>query len=432
MVNSCFLKGFHDPCVTKNKYLIIHENSVAIKEISWFTALMEISRTYDLKRLSEKLKDAPVVAILGPRQCGKTTLARQFMAKYPKIATHFFDCEDPRDLGRLENAMLTLEPLAGIVIIDEIQRRPELFPVLRVLADQNVERQFIVLGSASRDLISQGAETLAGRIGFIELGGFSLHDIDQASSRKLWIRGTFPRSFLARSDAASHDWREDFIRTFLERDIPNLGIRVPPHILRRFWSMLAHYHGQVFKASEIGRSLNTSDTTVKRYLDILTGTFLIRQLQPWFYTTRKRLVKRPKIYFRDTGLLHTLMMVSSQRELEMHPRLGASWEGFALEQVLIHIGIKEDQAFFWATHSGAELDLVFQKKGCLWGLEIKYTDVPTITRSMRAALAELNLSHLWVVYPGRKTYRMDEKVTAVGFYDLPAGLKEIIEESPGA
>lgn len=280
---------------------------------------MEIDRTYDLDRLSEKLKDIPVVAILGPRQCGKTTLARQFMSTHSKAVTHFFDCEDPRDLGRLENVMLTLEPLRGFVIIDEVQRRPELFPALRVLADQNVERQFIILGSASRDLIVQGAETLAGRIGFMELGGFSLRDIDPSDSRHLWIRGTFPRSFLAHSDAASHDWREDFIRTFLERDIPNLGIRVSPKVLRRFWAMLAHYHGQIFKASEIGRSLNTADTTVKRYLDILTGTFLIRQLQPWFYNTKKRLVKRPKVYFRDTGLLHTLMMISSQQELEIHP-----------------------------------------------------------------------------------------------------------------
>jgi hypothetical protein len=379
---------------------------------------MEIQRTRELHILKERLQDNPVVAILGPRQCGKTTLASQFARKRPASKIHIFDCEDPRDLARLDNPMLALEPLKGVVIIDEIQRRPELFPALRVLADQYRPRQFLILGSASPDLISQSSETLAGRISFMELSGFALHDIKRQDYRRLWLRGGFPRSFLARDDKISAQWREDFIRTFLERDIPNLGIRIPAPMLRRFWTMLSHYHGQVFNASELGKSLATADTTVKRYLDILSGTFLIRQLQPWFYNTKKRLVKRPKIYFRDSGLLHSLMSVTSEEELCNHPRLGASWEGFALEQIIVRLNLREEEAYFWATHTGAELDLVFQQKGKLWGVEVKYNEAPRITRSIRSALTELNLAHLWVVYPGDKTYSLEKKITAVGLNNL--------------
>lgn len=379
---------------------------------------MEIQRTRELHILRERLRDNPIVAILGPRQCGKTTLANQFARKRPASKIHIFDCEDPRDLARLDNPMLALEPLKGIVLIDEIQRRPELFPALRVLADQNRPRQFLILGSASPDLISQSSETLAGRISFMELSGFALHDIKGQDHRRLWLRGGFPRSFLARDDKISAQWREDFIRTFLERDIPNLGIRIPAPMLRRFWAMLSHYHGQVFNASELGRSLTTADTTVKRYLDILSGTFLIRQLQPWFYNTKKRLVKRPKIYFRDSGLLHSLMAVTSEEELFKHPRLGASWEGFALEQIIVRLNLREEEVYFWATHTGAELDMIFQRKGKLWGVEVKYNEAPGITRSMRSALTELNLAHLWVVYPGDKTYSLEKKITAVGLNNL--------------
>ena len=375
---------------------------------------MEIQRKRELKILEERFQDNPVVAILGPRQCGKTTLAHQFSRRRASSSVHFFDCEDPRDLAKLENPMMVLEPCKGVIIIDEIQRRRELFPALRVLADRDPKKRFLILGSASRDLISQGSETLAGRISFMELGGFALHDIKKQEYRRLWIRGGFPRSFLARSDEASAKWREDFIRTFLERDIPNLGIRIPARMLRRFWTMLAHYHGQVFNATELGRSLGIADTTVKKYLDILSGTFLIRQLQPWFYNTKKRLVKRPKIFFRDSGLLHRLMAITSEEELLDHPRLGASWEGFALEQVLIHLNLNEEESFFWAVHTGAELDLVFQMKGRLWGVEVKYREAPAINRSMRSALSELDLAHLWVVYPGDETYPMDQKITAVG------------------
>lgn len=379
---------------------------------------MEIQRARELRTLRERLQDNSVVALLGPRQCGKTTLANQFARKRSASMIHIFDCEDPRDLARLDNPMMAMEPLKGVVIIDEIQRRPELFPALRVLADQNQSRRFLILGSASRDLISQSSETLAGRISYMELGGFTLHDIKKQDYRKLWLRGSFPRSFLARNNKVSTLWREDFIRTFLERDIPNLGIRVPAQMLRRFWTMLSHYHGQVFNASELGRSLAAADTTVKRYLDILSGTFLIRQIQPWFYNTRKRLVKRPKIYFRDSGLLHSLMSVTSENELLNHPRLGASWEGFALEQIIVRLNLREEEVFFWGTHTGAELDLVFQQKGQLWGVEVKYNETPSMTRSIRSALTELDLAHLWIVHPGDKIYPLEKKVTAVGLNNL--------------
>lgn len=385
---------------------------------------MKIQRNRELDRLGKLLSDNPVVAILGPRQCGKTTLANQFAKMRSSAGIHIFDCEDPRDLAKLDNPMLQLEQLKGVVIIDEIQRRADLFPVLRVLVDQNPRRRFLILGSASRDLISQGSETLAGRIAFMELSGFALHDIRKNEYEKLWIRGSFPRSFLARNDVTSAQWREDFIRTFLERDIPNLGIRIPFQMLRRFWTMLSHYHGQLFNASEMGRSLGIADTTVKHYLDILTGTFLIRQLQPWFYNTKKRLVKRPKIYFRDSGLLHTLMVVGSKNDLMNHPRLGASWEGFALEQVLIHLNLREDEAFFWAVHTGAELDLVFQRKGRLWGVEIKYKDAPKVSKSMRSAMAELKPAHLWVVYPGDEVYLLEKNIAAVGVGHLKSETKE--------
>ena len=379
---------------------------------------MEIIRLKEINQLKELLVSVPVVAILGPRQCGKTTLANQFSRQnlFPEI--HLFDLEDPRHLARLENPMLTLEPLNGLIIIDEIQRKPDLFPVLRVITDKYPEKRFLILGSASRDLIFQSSETLAGRIGFHDLGGFSIDEIKSSDINHLWIRGGFPRSYLAGNDKTSSRWREDFIRTFLERDIPGLGIQIPPLTLRRFWTMLSHYHGQIFNASEIGKSLNFSDKTVKRYLDILTGTFLIRQLPAWFYNTKKRLVKRPKIYFRDSGLFHSFLAVEDSSQLMMHPRLGASWEGFALEQFIRLLNLKEDEVYFWNVHTGAELDLLFQKKAKMWGVEFKYQEAPKITPSMRSALKELNLSHLWVIYPGEHSYSLEEKITATGLNSI--------------
>jgi len=386
---------------------------------------MEILRKKDLTILEARLGFSPVVALLGPRQCGKTTLAKQYANRLTGMQVHHLDCEDPRVISRLENPMMALESLTGLVIIDEIQRRPDLFPVLRVLVDGDPSRRFLILGSASRNLLSQGSETLAGRISFVELGGFSIRDIDPTGYRPLWMRGGFPRSYLAKNESSSSQWREDFIRTFLERDIPNLGIRVPASQLRRFWTMLAHYHGQILNASEIGRSMGIADTTVRHYLDILTGTFLIRQIQPWFYNTKKRLVKRPKIYFRDSGLHHALMSIRQEQDLIHHPRLGASWEGFALEQALSLLQLREEEVFFWALHSGGELDLLFQAKGKLWGVEFKYTDAPTINRSMRSALQELDLAHLWVIYPGDEIYSMDHNVTAAGLNSLEKAFESV-------
>lgn len=374
---------------------------------------MEIQRRKELGFLYTKLQESPVVAILGPRQIGKTTLAHQFARTRKKQRVHFFDLEDPRDLAALENPMLALEGLKGLVVVDEIQRRPNLFPVLRVLVDRKTNAQYLILGSASRDLIAQGSESLAGRISFMELGGFSLNTLGSSSLEKLWMRGGFPRSIFAKNEKASFRWRQDFISTFLERDIPNLGITIPAQTLRRFWTMLAHYHGQIFNASEIGRSLGASDTTVKRYLDILSGTFLIRVLPPWFSNTKKRIVKRPKMYLRDTGLLHAILSVESMRDLQRHPKLGASWEGFALEQVISFLQLSEREVYFWAAHSGAELDLFFNRNGESYGVEFKYQEAPGFTPSMRAAHAELSLSHLWVVYPGEKNYALDKKTTAV-------------------
>jgi predicted AAA+ superfamily ATPase len=383
---------------------------------------MEIIRTIELKTIKERLESNPAAAILGPRQCGKTTLAMQFSRQAFYSEVHRFDCENPIDLNRLENPILALKPLKGLIIIDEIQRRPEIFPVLRVIIDGDPSKRFLILGSASRDLIAQSSETLAGRISFLELGGFKIQEIDAGRMTDLWIRGGFPKAFLAKNELQAAQWREDFIRTFLERDIPNLGFQTAPLILRRFWTMLSHYHGQIFNALEIGRSLNLSDKTVKRYLDIMTAAFVIRQLQPWYYNTKKRLVKRPKIYFRDSGLFHSFISVENELQLTGHPRLGASWEGFAIEQVIKQFDLKEDAVYFWGLHSGAELDLLFQKKGRLWGLEVKYQDAPKITPSMRSAINELNLTHLWVIHPGDEMYMLDEKITAIGLQKV-SGLK---------
>ena len=379
---------------------------------------MEILRTKELGILETRVKDFKVVAILGPRQCGKTTLARQFARSQPPGKVTWFDLENPADLAKLDQPMMALESVQGTVILDEIQRRPDIFPVLRVLVDRPESARYIVLGSASPDLLRQGSESLAGRITFVELGGFSIDSLPASQVRKLWIRGGFPPSYLARSNPMSFQWRQDFITTFLERDIPSLGIRIPSPRLRRFWMMLSHYHGQVFNSSEVARSLMVSDTATRHYLDVLSQTFVVRQVQPWFYNTRKRLVKRPKIYIRDSGLLHALMDVTSYDDLQSHPRLGASWEGFALEQVIQHLGLREHEVFFWAVHTGGELDMVFQRRGRLCGVELKYQDAPRMTPSMQSALKELELAHLWVVYPGRESYKLADNVRVIPLTEL--------------
>lgn len=378
---------------------------------------MQIQRTPEINLLKKLIKNNPIVAILGPRQCGKTTFSRQFSSQWPSDVIRF-DLENPRDLQRLDDPLLALEDIQGLVIIDEIQKSPDLFPVLRVLSDSSLKTKYLILGSASRDLIRQSSESLAGRISYLEIGGFSLGLVGAQKAERLWIRGTFPRSFLAANEAASYQWRQDFIATFLERDIPQLGFNIPAKSLGRFWRMLAHYHGQIFNASEIGKSLEVSDHTAQRYMDLLSGTFMVRQLRPWHYNTKKRIIKRPKIYFRDSGILHTLLSLEEKNDILSHPKLGASWEGFALEEVIKALHLKEDEAFFWGVHAAAELDLVFEKKGGLYGIEVKYTQAPSFTPSMRSALAELSLKHLWLIYPGKEEYPLSRNVTAIPLADL--------------
>lgn len=360
------------------------------------------------------LRASPIAALLGPRQCGKTTLARHL---HQSGHVTLFDLEDPRDTARLSNPMRVLDPLQGLVILDEIQRRPDLLPVLRVLADRQPRPcRFLVLGSASPELVRGASESLAGRVRFVEMGGLSLAEVGSDEQPRLWLRGGFPRSFLARSERDSLSWREDFIRTFVERDIPQLDVRIPALVLRRFWAMVAHYHGQLWNGSEIAGSLGVAHTTTRRYLDLLTGAYVIRQLPPFFANTGKRLVRSPKIYVRDSGLLHALLGLQSRAQLESHPKLGASFEGFAVEEVLRWAG--ERNSFFWATHGGAELDLLVVRGGRRYGFEFKCSDAPSTTKSMRVALADLDLHTLWVVHPGRDSYPLDHKIEALALRDL--------------
>lgn len=357
-----------------------------------------IERAHDKAALEYLIGAFPVTAILGPRQSGKTTLARQFAAE------HFFDLENPRDEAMLAQPQLALENLSGLIVIDEIQRRPDLFPLLRYLVDTKPQQRYLILGSASRDLLCQSAESLAGRIAYHELGGFRLGDVGAEQWRRLWLRGGLPLSFGAASDEQSLTWRQQYVATFLERDIPQLGITIPAATLRRFWTMLCHYHGQILNHAELARSFGVSDMTVRRYLDILEGTFMIRMLQPWHANMGKRLVKRPKLYFRDAGLLHALMAVGDERDLSTHNKLGASWEGFALETAARAIGRRNEELAFWATHAGAEVDLFWQAHGRNWAIEFKYADAPRFTPSMASALRDLDLAYLWVVYPGDRAY----------------------------
>jgi predicted AAA+ superfamily ATPase len=375
-----------------------------------------MQREQMLIRIREELRVSKVVAVLGPRQVGKTTLARRFteVSGIPFDAgLNYFDLEDPAHVERLRNPKLALENLRGLVVIDEIQLRPELFPILRVLVDREAATtKFLILGSASRDLIRQGSETLAGRIGFLEVTPFGVEET--AEYEKLWLRGGLPLSFLAESTEDSWRWRGNYIRTFLERDIPALGIQIPAASLRRFWTMLAHYHGQTFNASELGRSLALADTTVKRYLDLLTGTFMVRRLAPWFANVGKRQLKTPKVYFRDSGILHHLLGITDMAAMVVHPKLGASWEGFALEQTIRLSGAEEEEVYFWGVHNQGELDLLIARNGKLHGFEVKYTDHPGITASHRLALKHLALDRLDIICPGNASYPLDEKIHVTG------------------
>ncbi len=369
-----------------------------------------IERSSLREAVASALVNNPVVALLGPRQCGKTTLASMISAA--RDDGEYFDLENPVDIGRLSAPMQALAPLRGLVIIDEIQRQPELFELLRVLVDQpESNAAFLVLGSASPELVKGASESLAGRVGFIDMSGFSLAEIGHERRQALWTRGGFPRSFLASSDDASYAWRQDFIRTFLERDIPQLGIAIPAGTLRRFWTMLAHCHGQLWNGAEFARALGSSEPTARRYLDLLCGAYTVRALPPWYENLKKRQVKSPKVYIRDSGLLHALLAIETQRDLQAHPKLGASWEGFVLEQVLVAARTRD--VYFWATHGGAELDFLAFKHGRRYGIDIKYADAPTMTKSLRIAMEDLRLHRASIVYPGDRAYALDDKVRVI-------------------
>lgn len=373
-----------------------------------------MKRTHYLEQIKLQFGVHSVCGLLGPRQVGKTTLAMQFASDFSPDKVHAFDLENPMDLVKLDNPMLLFTPLmqeGNLIIIDEIQRRPELFPVLRVLVDKHPGK-VLILGSASRDLIKQSSETLAGRIGYIELPPFSYTETRETAS--LWLRGGFPRSYLAKSIEASFVWRQAYIRTFLERDIPNLGFNIPAQQVYRFWMMLCHYHGQIFNASEIAQSLGISDHMVRKYLDILAGTFMMRTLSPWLENISKRQIKSSKIYFRDSGILHALLEIRDQKQLMFNPRLGAFWEGFALEEVIRKFHAAAEECFFWRTQSGAELDLLLFSGGKRLGFEFKYSDSPRMTPSMKSAHEDLKLDHLYVIHPGTGSFLLTEKTTACG------------------
>jgi len=384
-----------------------------------------IKRDQELKILHRLFQHHPVVGIVGARQVGKTTLARLFVANRKGLSS-CFDLENPEDLARLNDPMLALKGLKGLVVIDEIQRHPNLFPVLRVLVDRPKSKtRFLVLGSASPDLLRQGSETLAGRISYHELEGFSVDEIGIENHARLWLRGGFPRSYMARSHTDSDEWRRGFIRTFLERDLPQLGITIRSATLRRFWSMLAHYHGQTWNASEFARSFGVADTTVRNYLDLLTSALVIRQLPPWHENISKRQVRAPKVYIADSGVLHTLLNLRTITDLEGHPKVGASWEGFVISQVVRRLKIRAEECFFWATHGGAELDLLVIRGQLRLGFEIKRTSSPRITPSMRSALSNLKLKHLDIIHAGEQTFYIDKKVRAVALSRLLEDIKPI-------
>ncbi len=376
------------------------------------------NRSKLLNSIEHALLRSRVVALHGPRQCGKTTLARQIV---PADSLNYFDLEDPRHLQRLENPMSALEPLKGTVVIDEVQRRAELFPVLRVLADRMpLPAKFLILGSASPALLRQSSESLAGRIERVLMSGFNLEEVGKKDLSKHWLRGGYPLSFLADTDSSSNQWRQNFVQTFLERDIPQFGFSIPATTLLRFWTMTAHYHGQIWNYAEPARSLNLGETTVRRYLDLLCDVFMLRQLPPWHANLKKRQVKSPKVYFRDTGLLHHLLGIVTEKDLLSHPKCGASWEGYAVEETLRVV--EPDEAYFWATHQGAEIDLVLIKRGKMYGVEFKCVDAPRLTKSMQIALHDLQPERIAVVYPGSNRYPLADLVEAVPIAALEQGM----------
>jgi hypothetical protein len=384
-----------------------------------------IRRTAHIARVRALLSWNPVVAILGARQVGKTTLARQVAASLGGRVTRF-DLEDPADLRRLADPMLALRPLRGLIVLDEVQRLPDIFTILRVLADRHpLPCRFLVLGSASPDLLRQASESLAGRIAYHHLPGLSAAETGVPRLNALWLRGGFPRSFLARDDARSYAWRAEFVQNFLERDLPQLGVGIASETLRRFWSMLAHWHGQVWNSSEFARSFGVADTTVRNYLDTLTSAFVVRQLQPWHASIAKRQVKSPKVYIADSGIAHFLLGITDMNGLLAHPRMGASWEGFAMGEVALRLGAAPRECFFWATHNGAELDLLVVRGQSRVGFEFKRTEAPRLTPSMHISVKDLGLQRLYVIHAGRSTFPMAPKVLAVPLSRLSQTIKPL-------
>lgn len=382
-----------------------------------------IARSAAAARLKTALEENPVCALLGPRQCGKSTLAREFS---DGREVRWFDLEDSGDRAALRQPELALSPLRGLVVIDEVQREPGLFAALRPLADRRgAPARFLVLGSASPTIVRGVSESLAGRVGFVDLGGLNLAEVGPKARDALWLRGGFPRSFLATTDPASARWRSDFLRSFLDQDLPQLGVRTAAETLRRFWTMIAHFHGQVWNGAEFARALSASEPTARHYLDLLCGTYMVRRLQPWHTNLGKRELKAPKIYVRDSGLLHRLLGITDRDSLLSHPKLGASWEGFALEQILAACGAED--TYYWATHNGAELDLVLFRRGKAWGVEFKVGDGPTMTKSLQIALGDLKLERAWIVHAGTKTYPVNERVDALPLHKL----RELIDTIMG-
>jgi predicted AAA+ superfamily ATPase len=385
-----------------------------------------LTRARHLQAIEDLFAVFPVVALLGARQVGKSTLARAF-AKRQDGPVEFLDLEDPEERHRLADPGMVLRDLRGLVVLDEVQSLPEVFPLLRVLADRpRRPARFLVLGSASPELLRQSSESLAGRIGHHHLPGLEVEEVGIRRLRQLWLRGGFPRSFLAASDADSLVWRRAFLRTFFARDLPGLGVVVPPTTMERFWAMLAHWHGQIWNSSEFARSFGVADTTVRRYLDLLSATFLVRQLRPWHANLAKRQVKSPKVHLGDCGMLHAALGVRDFMELQRHPKVGASWEGFLIDQVTARLGAEPDECYFWATQAGAELDLLVVRGGRRIGFEFKYTETPHVTPSMRIAHADLELEELVVVHGGSKSWRMAEGIRAVAATRLTSDIAPLV------
>ena len=378
--------------------------------------MSEIPRQSLGKHLDQSIQHFRVTALLGPRQCGKTTLARTL--NVPR--ENYFDLEDPLDQARLENPRDVLGHLTGLVIIDEFQRQSDLFPILRVLVDrQEKSARFLILGSASPHLVKGAAESLAGRVNFIHMGGLNCAEVGTDTRNRLWLRGGFPESYLAPSDEISSRWRRSFVQTFLHQDIPSFGIDVAPERLRRFWIMAAHYHGQTWNSSAIAKSLDISHTTARSYLDVLTNSYVMRQLRPFVSNLKKRVVKSPKVYLRDSGLLHSLLQIETLAALQSNPRYGASWEGFALEQLCSVLGLEPDETCFWATHGGAEIDLVVERGGKRYGFEFKVTEKPSVTHSMTRAQEDLGLKTVYLVYPGELSFPLRDGMETLGYARIP-------------